>query len=205
MNATGADLTDELSVAWREHRPYVAAAVAMFVVGVLAGIAMVAADVDLLALMGVEDFADVFPEDFTTWTILANNTRVFLLMIVGAITLGLLTLFAVVFNGVFLGFFLTPIVGEVGWGFVVLAIVPHGILELPALFVAAGVGFRLVHLGIARLLGDRERLFEPGEPRRIALLVGVAWVVLAVAAAVEVHVTPALVEAVYGTDPEAVS
>lgn len=187
---------------WKLHRPYVLGSVGLFAVGLIIGIALWLGDVDLIAMMGLEDPSEAFPDEFTVRTILMNNTLAFVILIVGFVTLGMLTVFGVVFNGVFIGFLVPPIAADIGVGAVLLALIPHGILELPAIFVAAGVGFRLVHVVVDRVRGARDQLLSAEELRQTIVLVAVAWLVLAVAAVIEVHVTPAIVDAVFGHDPD---
>lgn len=176
-------------------------ATAIFAIGIAAGLALVVAGVDLFAALGLDDLSDVLPETFTVWTILQNNTRAFVLMILGAVTLGILTILAVFFNGLLIGYVIGPSVTETGIAQTFTLLAPHGILELPALFVAAGVGFRLVHLGINRVLGRRERFLSRPEAIRVGLFVAVGWILLAIAAVLEVHVTPAVYEALFGITP----
>lgn len=186
----------ELVLAFREHWPYFKFALAMFIIGVIVGILMVDR-IDLLALLGVEDFEEVFPDEFTTLVILVNNSIVFILALVGVLSFGLLTVVILLINGILVGYVATPIAIEEGVDFLIVGLLPHGILELPAFFVAAAVTFRLLHRFILRVTDRRERLVDPGEARRIALLLIVAWIALAIAAAIEVHVTVWLLETLY--------
>lgn len=192
----------ELATAWREHWPYVKLAAALFALGALLGAALLVLDVDLFAMLGIEAADDALVDEFTTATILVNNTGVFILTVVGIFSFGLLTALVLLFNGAVVGFVAIPAAGDVGVGFVLVALLPHGILELPALFVAAAVAFRLLHRFAQRVRDRRERLLEPGELPRIGLLLAVAWLVLAIAAAVEVHVTVWLVETLFPELPE---
>ncbi len=200
MHARGG-IIDDLGLAWQEHRRYVWGATGVFVLGLLAGIGLVIAGVDVFGLLGLDDLDQMLPERFTVWTILVNNTRAFVTLILGALTLGLVTLLGAFVNGLLVGVVATPAAAQEGVGPILTLLVPHGIVELPALFVAAGVGLRLVHLGGRRVFGDRRQFLTRGELLRVGLLVGVGWLMLAVAAVLEVHLTPALYETLYGTSP----
>ncbi|WP_267641613.1 stage II sporulation protein M [Haloarchaeobius amylolyticus] len=190
--------TDALRLAWREHRPYVGFSVALFCLGILAGIAIYQADIDLFAAMGLESFGDLLPEDPTATFVFLNNTRVFFIFIFGALTGGLLTLVGLLFNGVIVGYVASLAAAQAGIGFVLLALAPHGILELPALFVASAVGFRVIGVVVNYVLDRRDELWTRAEVKRTLLLVLVAWVALGVAAVVEMHVTTWLLEQVFG-------
>ena len=192
-----------MSIQWfglavREHRRYLIASVALFLVGTALGVALVAGGVDLLAELELDNLRQVFPAEPTVSFILVNNTRAFIVFLLGAFTLGLLTVLGLVVNGVLLGYVGGIAASNQGIGFVVLAIAPHGILELPALFAASAVAFRVVARVGARVLGRRSTVMSGDEWRRTAGFVVAAWVVLAVAAFVEIYVTFALVEALYG-------
>ena len=184
---------------WRDHRPFVAFSALVFLLGTLAGVGLDLSGVDLFGALGLDSVTDLFPETITAVTILLNNTRAFLLFVAGALTLGLLTVLALVFNGVVVGYVMSGAAAEKGFLFVVLGLVPHGVLELPALFVASGVAFRLVYVVPAYLIGRRNRVLNELDLKRTIALVGVAWVVLAVAAFVEFYVTGGILQAVFGT------
>lgn len=183
---------------------YLTAAIGIFGLGILVGVGLVLAGIDLLSLLGVDDLADLFPDELTALGIFLNNLQASLLMVLGGITLGLLTAFALFTNGVLIGFVATPAVAETGLFGTLLLLVPHGIFELPAVFIAAAIGFRVAVLLGNRLRGHRDQLRPtPTEQHQLGVLAGVAIALLVVAAVVEVYVTPALFEAVYGTDPVA--
>jgi len=186
-----------LALAAREHRRYLRFSVALFLLGTVGGVALVAEGVDLFARLGFEGPSGVFPAEPTVPFLLANNTRAFAVFLLGALTLGLVTVLGLVVNGVLLGYVGAVAGSQQGVGFVVLAIAPHGVLELPALFAASAVAFRVVARTALRVAGRRETVQTRAEWRRTLGFVAVAWIALAVAAVVEIHVTFRLVEALY--------
>lgn len=188
---------DEVVDAWWNHWPYFKLSVVLFLVGSIIGAILITIGVDLFAALGFEEIGDALPDEITTMTILVNNTVVFLLALVGLFSFGLLSALILVFNGVVVGYVVLPAIQEVGIGFAIVAIVPHGIPELSAFFVATAVVFRLLHRFIQMIRDQRERLLDPGDGRRIGLLLVVAWIVLAVAAVIEATVTFWLVETLY--------
>jgi len=190
--AVGAWAGDDLRTAWEEHRRYVAFSAVLFVLGVPVGAGLWARGVDLLALLGADGFEEVFPGELTVATLLLNNTRVFALLVIGALTGGLLSGGGLVFNGVFVGYVAAPLAVDAGVGFVLVGILPHGVPELLAFFVAAGVGFRIVRRAVDRLVGRSEVVLGRDGWRRVGVLLAAAWLLLAVAAVLEVHVTAAL-------------
>lgn len=196
---------DRLAGAWVEHRLYVYFSVGLFAFGGLLGAALLAAGIDLTELfleaLG-EEFAPEDPEEefeleLTASFFVLQNTPPFLFSIAGALTLGLFTAVVMVVNGLLVSNIALSMAAVVGVDFVVVGLAPHGIFELPALFVAAGVGFRLVHRFGQRVLGSRDAFVTKAYLSRTAVLVGFAWLLLVVAAFVEAYLTPALLEALF--------
>lgn len=202
---SGRGIVEQVGTAWQDHWPYFKVAVVIFVMGLVLGI-LLADQVDLVTILGFDEFEEVLPPEITVGVILLNNTLVFLLALLGAFSLGSLTVLILVFNGALVGFVAVPTVREAGIEFLLVAIVPHGLLELPAFFVAAAVTFRLLHRFYERVRDRRDRLLERGDGWRIVALLAIAWGGLALAAAIEVHVTLRLVEALFPdlAAPEAV-
>lgn len=187
--------------AWDEHRPYVYLAAGLFAIGIAIGAVLAAAGYDLLAMIeavvGEDPLGDLDEGELTAWFFVSNNTVPYVLSIVGVATVGILTVYVVVFNGVVVGNVGWFVAGDEGLDFVVVGLAPHGIFELPALFVAAGVGFRLLHRLGQRVLGRRDSFVTKRYVYRTGLLVLSGWLLLVVAAFVEAYVTGALLEALF--------
>src|SRR3954466_8315144 len=138
------------------------------------------------------DFADYYhahpARDFAAqvWT---NNVWVSAEVLVGGLMLGTFTLFALFQNtvnvGVVGGYMFAAGKGGVFFGL----ISPHGILELTAVFVAAGAGLRLGWTIIDP--GPRRRADALAEEGRSTVVIALGLVVvLAVSGAIEAFVTP---------------
>jgi len=108
-----------------------------------------------------------------------------------------------VFNGIIVGNVGAFIAGSVGVGYILVGLLPHGIFELPALFIAAGVGFRLLYRVGQRIRGSRSSIITKRYLYRTGLLVLAGWLLLVVAAVVEAFVTPALLETLFADRLEA--
>ncbi|WP_112179910.1 stage II sporulation protein M [Paraliobacillus zengyii] len=88
--------------------------------------------------------------------IMTNNIRVAILAFAGGITFGLLTIYLLIYNGVIIGA-LAALFWNSGNSYIFWAyIVPHGIIELLAIFIAGGAGL---------LMGYK--LFVPGNLSRL--------------------------------------
>lgn len=214
----GRDVGATYRAAWRDYRGYVAFATGIFLLSAVLGAVMAVVGVDLLALMGADDLGDVLPDigELTQFevflTILLNNARAFLVFVLGAASLGAFTLLGLAFNGVLIGYVVAQAVATRGILFVLVGIGPHGIVELPALFVGAAVGFRLVVRTLLRLSGPvlahpetpgwlpsaRDSVMSRAEWRRTGLVVATGLLALLVAAFVEAYVTAGLLEVFFG-------
>lgn len=120
------------------------------------------------------------------WT---NNVWVSAQVLIGGLSLGLFTLFALFNNvanlGVVGGYMIAAGRGEQFFGL----ITPHGVLELTAVFVAAGTGLRLGWTIVDP--GPRPRTQALAEETRAAVSIALGLiVVLAVSGAIEAFVTP---------------
>lgn len=187
-----------LALAWREHRRYVAFSAVLFLLSIPLGVALQEAGFDLFGAMGFDSPSAMFPDDITAVFIFLNNTRAFFVFVLGTLTGGILTTIGLVFNGVLVGYVVTPVAAQEGYGFVLLALLPHGVLELPALFVGAAIAYRFLGNIVLYVFDRREHFYTRGEVKRTGMLVAVSVAALAVAAAVEMHVTTWLLEQVYG-------
>jgi uncharacterized membrane protein SpoIIM required for sporulation len=137
-------------------------------------------------------FADYYrahpAHDFAVevWT---NNVWSAAQALVGGLALGLLTLYALVINmanvGVIGGYMVAAGRSNVFFGL----IVPHGVLELTAVFVAAGAGLRLGWTMVDP--GPRRRADALAEEGRGTVVIALGLVVvLAVSGVIEAFVTP---------------
>ncbi|HEV7888735.1 MAG TPA: stage II sporulation protein M [Acidimicrobiales bacterium] len=121
--------------------------------------------------------------------IFTNNIRVTFFAFAGGITLGLLTGYVLVFNGLLFGTLLGLATGSGNGSSFLVLVAPHGVLELSCIIVAGVAGIRMGAAVVAP--GHRRRLVVLQEQARAAgeLALGTApWLVLA--GLVEGFVTP---------------
>ncbi|MDF9747265.1 stage II sporulation protein M [Natrinema salsiterrestre] len=203
---------EALADAWDEHSRYVGFAAGLFGLGVLIGVVLFAAGYNLLEIIENLLGEGLFPDGIGEMGglelarfLLVNNTQAFLLSIAGALTLGVLTAWAMVFNGIIVGNVAAIVTDNVGFDYILVGLLPHGVFELPALFIAAGVGFRLLYRFGERIYGTRDAIITKRYLYRTGLLVLVGWLLLVVAAFVEAFVTPALLEALFAERLEGMS
>lgn len=127
----------------------------------------------------------------TTLDYFVNNAGTAFVLMGG---MAVLTLAALAYNGLLLG-------GALKGGLVLglsprtlaLALVPHSVFEIPALLLAGAIGLFLPWRLVRHWRGHRELIVDPEEELHLLQLFVVVLVLVAVAAAVEAHVTHALV------------
>src|SRR6185437_7207579 len=149
--------TREYPKIFRRNLRYVVLALMIFIIGGLTGAALTLQDSDFeLDVLGPQMVQKIQRKEMWTDRILSikprasgaimtNNMSVSFMMYATGITAGLGTLFETFFNGLLMG-----VIGVACalagmslslWSFVA----PHGALELPAIFIAAGAGFKIAH------------------------------------------------------------
>lgn len=97
-----------------------------------------------------------------------NNITASLLFIISGLIIGIPPLLFIAFNGFFVGWIAYSVSREMGLGFVVATMLPHGIIEIPTITFSAamgmGLGYQLIHQlrkkgGIKEYLLDSANLF----------------------------------------------
>jgi len=77
------------------------------------------------------------------WTIFLNNARAALIFIVSGIFFGIPSLALLIMNGITIGYISVVTTQQQSLTTLLKGIVPHGVLELPAIIVASALGLRL--------------------------------------------------------------
>lgn len=181
-----------------ELRPYLIASVIFFAVGVAFGLAIVFRFPQFTEYFGesVTGFLRMFrglakPE--LALAIFLNNTIKTLIAILLGAALGIVPALFLVANGVVLGavFFMSA-QGRGLW-LSLMSILPHGIFELPAVFLGTSIGFMLGDRALKRLLGHLETKFASDLRRALSFFATAIVPLLLLAALVEAFVTTTLV------------
>ena len=77
--------------------------------------------------------------------IFKNNVRNSFMALIFGLGFGIVPFFFVAVNGIVLGILVEFFIKKQGVIFVIAAILPHGIIELPMVIMSVGIGFRLGH------------------------------------------------------------
>lgn len=204
MDETRASPTHRIGTAFRRARfrrwfgRYFLAAALVFAFGAALGIVAVAVT-DLSSLE--EFFAGMespFPDRITFWTVLTNNLLALGVTALGLVSFGLLAALSLLFNGLLLGVVVAIGAGEGSLLAMAALILPHGVLELAAFFLVAGLSFRVTHRFVDYLRGVDETPITRQELFEIAVLIVAAALAIAVAAWIEAELTLRIARALVG-------
>lgn len=196
----------EYPVIFRKYLLYTLTATGIFVLGGLAGMFLTLSNPDYMReFLGPGMVSTIEKHEMWTHSVVAaapqessyimtNNMTVSFMTFAGGITAGLWTLFQLFFNGMMIG-----VIGVACgmndmsvklWSFVA----PHGVLELPSIFIAGGAGLRLAEaLLFPGTLSRRDSLAVGGN-EAVRLLVGVIPVLI-IAGTIEGFFSPSSVPA----------
>lgn len=192
---------------FRRFLPYTAAATAVFLVGGIAGLLLTLSSPQFMrSFLGPAMVSTIERHEMWTHSVVAmkpqassaimtNNLSVSFVTFAAGITAGIGTLYMLFFNGMMMGVVGTACgLNQMSlslWSFVA----PHGVLELPAIFIAGGAGLRLAQaLLFPGLLSRRDALAQGGNDA-VRLLVGVIPM-LVVAGTIEGFFSPSSVPVV---------
>ena len=131
------------------------------------------------------------PKPLLALAVFANNfSKTFTAMLLGLL-LAIPPILFILANGFILGVVSFEVAESEGTLFLLLGILPHGVFEVSAAALSTALGIRLGAAAYARLKG---RSFEVGRTLKLCLKFYFSRIVplLAVAAVVEVYVTPTL-------------
>jgi uncharacterized membrane protein SpoIIM required for sporulation len=197
---------DEYPQVFRRFLPYTLTATGIFAAGALAGLFLTLSNPDFMRSflgshmietiekhkMWTDSIVSVRPQESSF--IMTNNMTVSFLTFAAGITAGIGTLYMLFFNGVMLG-----VIGVACglnqmsvplWSFVA----PHGVLELPAIFIAGGAGLRIAQALLFPGTLSRRDSLAVGGAEAARLLVGVIPMLI-VAGTIEGFFSPSSVPA----------
>jgi stage II sporulation protein M len=127
-------------------------------------------------------------------TLFINNLQACTLMFLGGATLGLLTAFIILTNGVVIGSVMELVRQQQGGLYVAAALLPHGIFEIPAFIVSGTLGLLLARALWTEVNGNGDAAGEALGLGRTFLFVVIPLV--AVAAVTEAFITPEIINLV---------
>lgn len=179
-------------------RPYIATSLTIFAAGMAIGLTVVYQVPGLTDqfVNTLAEFVGMF-KGMPKWKLAAaiffNNSFKTLLAILLGPALGLVPIIFLLANGAALGVALSLSIHARGWSASLLSILPHGIIELPAVFLGTSIGVMLGVQTIQRLTGRSDTNLSGEMGSALKYYCTVIVPLLFLAALVEAFVTAALV------------
>ncbi|MCS7121306.1 MAG: stage II sporulation protein M [Archaeoglobaceae archaeon] len=140
----------------------------------------------------LEEFTKITKLDPLTLAVIifANNSfKSFLALILGSF-FGIFPITFVITNGYILGAVIA-LKKDIGLSKILLAILPHGIIEIPAVLIASSYGVFLGYRFFLRIF--RKQAFKPHLVRALKVYFKIVLPMLLVAALIEAFITPVLI------------
>lgn len=186
---------------FRETLPYTIAATLLFAAGMISGVALASVDpaferlvlggrmMDTIETRQMWTHSIVSIKPLASSAIMTNNISVSLAAFAGGMLAGAGTIYLMFFNGLLIGT-VSIACARAGmslslWSFVA----PHGVLELPAIFIAGGAGLLLARGLLAPGLLPRRDVLVQSATRAVKLFLGVIPMLI-VAGAIEGFISP---------------
>jgi stage II sporulation protein M len=185
-----AEFTGYIGILW----PYLFVIVSVFFGSLLTGYVSAASFPDMADTL-MKSFSSRFgpllamSPLYIMLAIFLNNAFVSLVSLVLGLALGIFPILFIAFNGYFVGVISNIVGQQKGFHFILLALLPHGIVELPMVFLSASIGLRVGYHIFLYLIGrpaELKREFKQG------LRFYFHWIMplLFVAAVIETFITP---------------
>ncbi len=147
---------------------------------------------DVASLEKFAEFLTPLPQSSVLVIILVKNVSVLLISFAFSPIFCLVPVIALTFNGWLLGLVSTAIIQEKSLGYLLAGLLPHGILELPALILGEAVALSFGTTVLLALFKKEGRnLLLPNLRQNLRYLT-VALVLLLRAAIIETYITPLL-------------
>jgi stage II sporulation protein M len=182
---------------FRELKPFLITALLLFALGIIAG-SLLAGHSTFAGLKINESlggFAQMFinlPRPLLALMIFANNAVKTLLVIVLGIVFAIVPVVFIVVNGVAIGVVLHLATESKGLAYSMLAIVPHGLFELPGVLSGAAIGVMLGSKAIKRLFRKSEFKVGFELSRAVKIFVSTIVPLLLIGAITETYLTAAI-------------
>ena len=124
-------------------------------------------------------------------TLFLNNLQACLVMFLGGASLGLVTAFVILSNGVVIGSIMEVVRQEEGALYIAAGLLPHGIFEIPAFLISGTLGFLLARSLWKEWHGEGDAAAEAVRFGRLFCYAVLPLVFLA--AVTEAFITPAVI------------
>jgi len=179
------------------YKRWIFVAILLFGIGIIFGLATPASITGLLSeeLTALEEFSGILAP-FTLSTVIfifLKNAVVLLFSFAFSPVFCLVPILTLTVNGWLVAWVSTIVVQEKSLGFVLAGLLPHGIIELPALFIAEAAALSFGAMAIVALFKkERRELLLPSLKQNLKYL-SLAVALMLPAAVIETYITPLLI------------
>ncbi len=175
------------------YKRWIFVAIGLFGVGIASGLVTPVSTAELFSedLAAIRELAAILgPFQITTAIfIFLKNVSALLISFVFSPILCLVPIIALIVNGGLISFISVAVVQEESLGLLLAGLLPHGILELPALIMGEAAALSFGALTIVALVSKKKDLLLPGLKQNLRYLL-IACTLLLPAAIIETYVTP---------------
>jgi uncharacterized membrane protein SpoIIM required for sporulation len=136
----------------------------------------------LNSVSGIEkrNYSTLLGEPQNPLVYILKNLKLNIILLLGAFSLGLMTFINLAFNGMFFGIFIGLLIKSgVPINNLILSIIPHGIFELPSLWLAGAAGLKGPQVFLRYLKGG---IFVTEKDVKEFLILGLLSIILLIAA-----------------------
>ncbi|MBN2488870.1 MAG: stage II sporulation protein M [Methanosarcinaceae archaeon] len=182
---------------FRSIQPQLLVVVLLFVLSTVAGYIYSSMNPgsaeQLMEEMGgiVDIIKDMSPIGIMLFIFFNNAVKSLIAILLGA-GFGLLPILFVTFNGYMIGVVSYVVASEKGFAYVISAILPHGIIELPMILISAAIGFRIGYETYCSVIG-RQSNIKQEFMRGVKFYFHWIMPLLFVAAVIETFITPLVI------------
>jgi len=182
-----------------KFRWWVVISVGLFAIGLIAGLAVptgLVSEIIEESLAALDDLGDTI-EPFSVSTavfILAKNIIALVISFALSPILCLMPLFTLLLNGALIGVISSLVIEQEGILFLLAGILPHGILELPGLFIGEAAAFSFGAIILAAIFFPSTRPTFAVNIKRSLRFLALACILMIPAAFIEAFLTPLLLQ-----------
>lgn len=134
-------------------------------------------------------FVKILPDFVIFIFIFFNNSVKSLLSMLLGVVFGIIPVLFVLFNGYLIGVVISVFSKNLGIWKILLMLIPHGLLEIPAIIVACSYGLKIGVTVAKKIIGENVSVFEEIK-KALEIYAKIVLPILLTAAFVETYITP---------------
>ena len=137
--------------------------------------------------------------EYSFFDILSNNFIAALYILSGGFLFGIPTFIVLSFNSYSIGSLIDILSTKYNYKIILILLLPHGFLEIPAIIIAGAAGFKIPYEVVRYLLGRKEQVLTKEDIEEYLTLALVSIILIVIAAWIEANVTLKIAKAMLST------